>query len=207
MAKIVKFPINNTSKLGYKKVRKCRKVNLEDYGQLNMFTTAPTEAKVVSMQTHQSPFEHALYLDEQDNEKAIEFYWKAISAGECVADAYCNLGILESGKENYVKAIDCFANCLKYDPRHFEAHYNLANVYSEMGDLALAKLHYELAIEIEPEFESAYYNLGLVMAMQKDFKGAISMLSRYRNLSTERERGNVDKLIESLQKTMKSKAQ
>lgn len=207
MAKVVKFPINNNSRLGYKKVSKCRRVNLEDYGQLNMFTTAPSEAKVVSMQTHQSPFEQALYFDENNNDKAIEYYWKAINAGECVADAFCNLGILESGKENYIKAIDSFANCLKHDPRHFEAHYNLANVYSEVGDLALAKLHYELAIEIEPEFESAYYNLGLVMAMQKDFKGAIRILNTYRSLSTERERGNVDKLIESLQKTMRSKAQ
>lgn len=186
---------------------KCRRVNLEDYGQLNMFTTAPSEAKVVSMQTHQSPFEQALYFDENNDDKAIEYYWKAINAGECVADAFCNLGILESGKENYIKAIDSFANCLKHDPRHFEAHYNLANVYSEVGDLALAKLHYELAIEIEPEFESAYYNLGLVMAMQKDFKGAIRILNTYRSLSTERERGNVDKLIESLQKTMRSRAQ
>lgn len=207
MAKIVKFPINSSSKLGYKKVRKCRRVNLEDYGQLNMFTTPPSEAKVVSMHSYESAFEQALHLDEDDNERAAEFYWKAIQAGECVADAYCNLGILESGKESYVKAIDCFTNCLKHDPRHFEAHYNLANVYSEVGEMNLAKIHYEISIEIEPDFESSYYNLGLVLAMQKDFKGAVRVLNKYRELATDRERDNVDKLISSLQKSMKTKAQ
>lgn len=207
MAKIVKFPINNSAKLGYKKVRKCRRINLEDYGQLNMFTTQPSEARVVSMQSHESAFEQALYLDEEDSDKAAEYYWKAIKAGECVADAYCNLGILESAKESYVKAIDCFTNCLKHDPRHFEAHYNLANVYSEVGEFHLAKLHYEISIEIEPDFESSYYNLGLVMAMQKDFKEAVKVLGKYKELTSDRERDNVDKLINSLQRSMKSKAQ
>ncbi|MBL6445586.1 tetratricopeptide repeat protein [Fulvivirga sp. 29W222] len=207
MAKIVKFPINNSAKLGYRKVRKSRRVNLEDYGQLNMFTTPPSEARVVSMQSHESAFEQALYFDEENDEKAIEYYWKAIKAGECVADAYCNLGIFESARENYIKAIDCLTNCLKHDPRHFEAHYNLANVYSELGELNLAKLHYEISIEIEPTFESAYYNLGLVMAMQKDFKEAVKVLHKYKELASEREKDNVDKLINSLQRSMKSKAQ
>ncbi|GAA0893736.1 hypothetical protein GCM10009122_34150 [Fulvivirga kasyanovii] len=207
MAKIVKFPINNSAKLGYKKVRKRKCVNLEDFGQLNMFTAPPSEARVVSMQSYESAFEQALYLDEENSEQAAEYYWKAIKAGECVADAYCNLGILESARENYVKAIDCLTNCLKHDPRHFEAHYNLANVYSEVGELNLAKLHYEISIEIEPDFESSYYNLGLVMAMQKDFKDAVRVLTKYKELATDRERENVEKLINSLQRSMKSKAQ
>lgn len=207
MAKIVKLPLNNSSKLGYKKVRKSRRVNLEDYGQLNIFTTPPSEAKVVSMQRYESDFEQALRYDEEDNSLAKEYYWKAIRAGECVADAYCNLGILESGLHNYAQAIDCFANCLKHDPRHFEAHYNLANVYSELNDLNLAKLHYEVSIEIEPDFECSYYNLALVMAMLKDIKGAVKALYKYKEIAPEREHSHVDKLIINLQRSIKSNTQ
>lgn len=206
MAKIIKFPVAYASKIGYKKVKKRRKVNLEDYGQLNMFTTTPSEARVVDMQSHESPFEQALFLDEVDPERAAMYYWAAIKAGECVADAYCNLGILESSKDNLIKAIDCLTHCLKYDPRHFEAHYNLANVYSELGNTDLAKIHYEISIEIEPDFDSAYYNLGLLLISQKDYKEAIRILQIYAHYVTGNEKGKVEKLLESLQRSVNTKA-
>lgn len=171
-----------------------------------MFTAPPPEAKVVNMQSFESPFEQALRFDDQNSEKAVEFYWKAIEAGDCTADAYCNLGILESEREDFIQAIDSFTNCLKYDPRHFEAHYNLANVYSEVGNLSLSKVHYELSIKIEPEFESAYYNLGLVMALQKDYKGAVEMLQEYRPFASDREKEKVDKLIQNIRKSMTATA-
>ena len=65
-------------------------------------------------------------------------YLKAIESKDSIADAYCNLGILESQDKNYSKAIDCFTLCLKEDPRHFEAHYNLANLYAEIGNFMFA---------------------------------------------------------------------
>lgn len=202
MARVVKFPVSNTSRIGYKRVRKRKKVNLEDYGQLNLFKAPPSEAKVVQMRTHQSDFEFALELDEQGaREKAKEYYWKAIKGHESEADAYCNLGILESEDKNYAKAIDCFTQALKHDPRHYEAHYNLANVYSEAGDRKLARVHYELVLEIEPEFASAYYNLGLVLALEHQYKEAIRVLKHYK-LLIEDDHEHVNRLIDSLQRTM-----
>ena len=55
-----------------------------------------------------------------------------------------------------------FTLSLKNDPRHVEAHYNLANLYYDAGDLQLAKLHYEAAAQIEPGFSLVYFNLSLV---------------------------------------------
>lgn len=207
MARIIKFPASGNSKFGYKKVRKRKSVDLEDYGQLNLFTVAPSEAKVVSLSSHGSLFDHALYFDENNDPRAVEFYWKAIKSGEGIVDSYCNLGIIESEKKNYANAIDCFTQCLKHDPRHCEAHYNLANIYSELGDLDLAKVHYQMAIKIDADFESAYYNLGLVMAMKSEYKEALEILRQYRLFLEDDDKGNVDKLIDSLQKTMKSKTQ
>ena len=139
------------SKFGYKRVRGRKKIDLEEFGQLNLFNQI-VEAKVIRLNAHLSPFEEALLMDEQEQTSAKEAYWNAIKLSDCVADAYCNLGILESRDGETVKAIDSFTNALKFDPRHFEAHYNLANLYSDVGDLALARLHYELAIEIDPDF-------------------------------------------------------
>ena len=97
-----------------------------------------------------------LQLDEQgDKQRAKIGYLQAIEQEDSMADAYCNLAIIESLGGRHAKAIDSFTNCLKIDPRHFEAHYNLANLYGEIGNFPLAKAHYEISIQLEPVFPTA----------------------------------------------------
>lgn len=203
MAKIIKLTNEAAPrKYGLQRARSRKKVDLEDFGQLNMFTVPPSEAKVVRFTSRLNPFEEALQLDDQGDKQTREFYWKAIHAGDCVADAYCNLGILESEGNETVKAIDCFTNALKHDPRHFESHYNLANIYSEAGDFSLAILHYQIAREIEPGFPNVYYNLGLAHAMARDYRAAAEVLIKYKELAPEEEGRNADGLLLSLRKSL-----
>ena len=197
MAKVVKFPVPTPEKFGFKPVRKKKAARPEKHGQLNLFAGG----KLVKL-NHLSPFEEALMLDEQENPKAREFYQKAIEAGDCIADSYCNLGILESQQNNYSKAIDCFTLCLKEEPRHFEAHYNLANLYAELGNFPLAKVHYQMSIELEPEFPNSHFNLGLTLAMNKEIEEAILSLLNYRRLAPPEDRSHVEELIENLSRTV-----
>ncbi|MCE7864314.1 MAG: tetratricopeptide repeat protein [Bacteroidetes bacterium CHB5] len=181
MAKVIQFPVPNPEKFGFKPVRK-KKSDSGGYkhGQLDLFG----EAKIVNL-NNLTPFEEALMLDEQGDNRAAQQYQKAIDAGDSIADAYCNMGIIESGKQNYTKAVDCFTRALKTDPRHFEAHYNLANVYAEIGNLTLAKIHYQVSIEIEPTFPNSYFNLGITLAMGKEIEEAIQSLLTYKSLVAE----------------------
>jgi tetratricopeptide (TPR) repeat protein len=200
MAKIVQFNAQPApEKFGLQRVRKrtsgesCKK-----RGQLDLFSGG----KVVKL-NQLSRFEEALLLDEHgDKVAARAHYLKAIKEEDCQADAYCNLGILESQDGNYPKAIDCFTKALKNDPRHYEAHYNLANLYAEVGNLALAKVHYEIAIELEPAFQNSYFNLGLTLAMIKEYKQAVEVLMRYRDLAPDEDHQQVDDLIFKLSGTL-----
>ena len=197
MAKVVKFPVQTPEKFGFKPVRKKKATRPEKHGQLNLFTGG----KLVKL-NQLSPFEEALIFDEQENPKAKELYQKAIEAGDCIADSYCNLGILESQEKNYSKAIDCFTLCLKEEPRHFEAHYNLANLYAELGNFPLAKVHYQMSIEVEPDFPNSHFNLGLTLAMNKEIEEAILSLMNYRRLAPTEDRSHVEELIENLSRTV-----
>lgn len=204
MTKIIKITDNEPLKFGYRKANlRRRKINLEDFGQLNLFDSLPDEARVVKIDNYTSFFEEALALDDNGDERSKEMYMRAIDAGDCVADAFCNLGIIESNAGNIVKAIDCFTNCLRHEPRHFEAHYNLANIYADAGNLKLAKLHYEISVQIEPYFPSSYYNLGLVLALDNQISSAIVALQKYKELAPEDEKINVDDLIQSLHRSLK----
>jgi Flp pilus assembly protein TadD len=119
-----------------------------------------------------------------------------------VADAYCNLGIIQSKQGNMSKAFDSFTSSLKIDPRHFEAHFNLGNMYFDVNDLRLAQLHYELAAEVDPSFPNVYFNLALVQAINNEIADAVTALTKYQELAPEAERRNADELMENLKKSL-----
>ena len=198
MAKVIKFPEAVPEKFGLQRAKKVTKEKPEKHGQLNLFTGG----KVVKL-NRLSLFEEALLHDEHgDQDTAISLYQKAIDQGDARPDAYCNLGILQFIKTEYPKAINSFTNCLKLEPRHFEAHYNLANLYAEVGDFALAKFHYQVSIEIEPTFPNSYFNLGLTLAKSKEYTEAVRILFHYRDLVPDEDHKAVDDLIHTLQRTV-----
>ncbi|MDQ3021179.1 MAG: tetratricopeptide repeat protein [Bacteroidota bacterium] len=185
---------------GLKRVGKKPKIVLKHTSQLDLFLEKPHGTNIYIMPSSLSPFEEALMLDERGDSKAKEAYRNAVNLNDCEADAYCNLGILEYESGNTVKAIDSFTKSLKSEPRHFESHYNLANLYSELGNLPLAKVHYEFANELKPDFPDIHFNLGLVYAMTRNFKSALKILSEYKEMVPPEEGAVAEKLIESIRK-------
>ena len=160
-------------------------ISRELRGQLNLFPEAP--ADLIRLPVRLSTFEEALLLFDAGDPGAAELFRRAIQESDCVADAYCNLGILESDAGRLNQAFDCLTNALAEDPRHFESHYNLANLYFEMGDYRLSRQHYELAGTLEPNFPNLYFNLGLVHALSGDLKAAVVALEQYKTLIADDE--------------------
>jgi tetratricopeptide (TPR) repeat protein len=196
MGQILKFP-GPASKFGYKRV-KARKS--EDPNQLHLFPQP--NAQILPFAPELTRFGQALFFDERGDARAAELYLKAIEERDCVADAYCNLGIIESHKGNTLKAFDCFTTSLKHDPRHAEAHYNLGNLYFETNDFRLAQIHYAIAGELEPSFANAYFNLALVHAINNDFAAAIIAVGKYRELVPEDEARMALELLQNIQKSL-----
>lgn len=199
MANIIEFPAQKPQS-GLKRVNKKRDVQLGYINQLDLFKEGGPQTNIYVMPSDLTPFEEALILDEKGDPKAKDAYQNAINLNDFIADAYCNLGILEYESGNTIKAIDAFTKSLKEEPRHFESHYNLANLYSELGNLPLAKTHYEFARELKPDFPDLCFNLGLVYAMIRDFESAIKILSEYKDMVSPEESTNAEKLIESIKK-------
>ena len=198
MAKVIKFPVNAPEKLGHKKARKRKKPDPEDLGQLNLFNQIVPEPRVLRFHEGKGFFEQALRHDEMGDASAENLYLKAIEAGESVANAYCNLGILMSTQGKHARAVDYLTRCLRENPRHYEAHYNLGNLYSEVGNYALARMHYEVSTEVEPEFPNGYYNLGLVLISLHEYEQATRANNRYISLSPESDHSVAHDLLKTL---------
>jgi tetratricopeptide (TPR) repeat protein len=172
-----------------------KQIEAELQGQLSLFR--PQGGQIARLLT---PFEEALLLHEQGDEKASEFYVEAISSGDNIAEAYCNLGIIELDRGDTIGALENFTQSLKNDPRHVEAHYNLANLYYDAGDFPLARLHYEAAIQIEPNFSLVYYNLALVYHRLNNVAAATQSLNRYKELEpSDEEIELVDQLLKAME--------
>lgn len=185
----------------FRRVREMRKQGLtikqieaELQGQMSLFR--PVGGQLARLLT---PFEEALLLHEQGDEKAAEFYLQAIGEGDNVAEAYCNLGIIELDRGQTIGALENFTQSLKHDPRHVEAHYNLANLYYDAGDYPLARLHYGAAAQIEPNFSLVYYNLALVYHRLNNVPAATQSLNRYKELEpSDEEIELVDQLLKAM---------
>src|ERR1700686_5317317 len=172
-----------------------KQIEAELQGQMSLFR--PQGGQVARLLT---PFEEALLLHEQGDMKAVEFYAEAINEGDNVAEAYCNLGIIELDRGNTIRALENFTQSLKNDPRHVEAHYNLANLYYDAGDFPLARLHYEAATQIEPNFSLVYYNLALVYHRLNNVSAATQSLNRYKELEPcDEEIELVDQLLKAME--------
>ncbi|MEX1062654.1 MAG: tetratricopeptide repeat protein [Balneolaceae bacterium] len=191
--KIIQLSAADTEKFGSKRVRKSdSKINAR---QLNLFT----EGRMLKLHPL-SPFEEAFMMDERDDrEAARKLYHKAIRTDDRPADAYCNLGILESQDQQMTKAVDYLTLSLKLNPRHLEAHFNLANLYADSGNRKLAKFHYEICIRIEPAFSNSYFNLGLTLAAEQQYREAIDILSEYCRIAPCQEHKQALELIRKLQ--------
>ena len=175
-----------------------RQIEAELQGQLHLFRGAE-RTRVSRLLT---PFEEALLLHERGDVKAAESYQEAISDGDNVAEAYCNLGIINLDLGQRSKALDNFTLALTHEPRHVEAHYNLGNLYYDAGELSLARLHYEAAAQIESGFSLVYFNLALVYHRIGDLAAALSALEKYKQLSPDDEEIEaVDQLLKVMQET------
>lgn len=180
-----------------------RQIELEMHGQLNLFPEK--EGQLIPLPVRRSPFQEALLLHERGDNSASEMYQLAILEDECVADAYCNLGVLEFENHNVAKAFDHFTNALKHDPRHFESHYNLAHLYFEAEDYRLAHFHYDISAVLEPNSTSVHFNLGLIYAAKGDLDTAIEEMNKARECSSGEELVQIEEMLENLREAAKDK--
>jgi tetratricopeptide (TPR) repeat protein len=180
-----------------------QQIESELHGQMNLFPGKG--GQLIPLPVRRTSLQEALLLHERGDKRAEEMYRRAIREGECIPDAYCNLGILSFDKNEITEAFDHFTNALKFEPRHFESHFNLAHLYFEAGDYRLAQLHYEISAVLEPNSAGVHFNLGLVFAMREDLDAAVTALEKAREYSTEEERIEIEELLEGLTRSVPDK--
>ena len=103
-----------------------------------------------------------LVAQERNNPAARVFMAALALKPQCIA-AHKGLGLLLESAGFFEDAADSFASALELQPTS-ELHYLLARSLQRAGQAELSGLHYNTALQIDPENVDAWYNLGVLLA-------------------------------------------
>ena len=98
-----------------------------------------------------------------NNSEAIKFY---------------NLGLDESKKENFAKAIENYKKAIVYDPNFAFCYDNIGICYRRLNDFDKAIEYYEKSLKIDPNGLMPLQNIAIVYQYKKEYKKAVKAYER-----------------------------
>lgn len=117
--------------------------------------------------------------------KAIEEYKAAIAADDRLEQAYSNLGLIYISQKSYVLAQDAFDKALFLRPNRPTSLNGLASVLYARGQVGPAIQNWQKAVEIDPKFASAYFNMGTALESQKKSEEALKVYVKAVNIAPD----------------------
>ena len=94
------------------------------------------------------------YILQEDNDRAIADFTKAIELDPKGASAYNHRGVAYSGKLDFDNAIADFDKAIQFDPLLNNAHSNRGVAFSRKGDEARARADFEIEEQLFPHQSS-----------------------------------------------------
>jgi tetratricopeptide (TPR) repeat protein len=96
-----------------------------------------------------------LYGKQGNDEKALEYYQKAITEDPYYADAYFNVGIALGNSGRTAEAIAAYEKAVQLAPVHLKARMNLAIMYFRQGEKQKSKKELQTILKIDPTAQDA----------------------------------------------------
>jgi len=111
----------------------------------------------------------------QSFEHAVKLH---ASYPDTLANAWNNLGLLDTREGRTDEAIRCFQEALRSSPDHLVALNNLGNAYRLRKEWDKARETFERSLAVSPDDPEANYGLGMVFAQADDSERAYEYLQR-----------------------------
>ena len=159
-----------------------------------------------------------------DSQEKIKSYESIINDHPYYSDAYFYLGYSHYKAQDIKAASLNFSKALQIYPDHKNAKTMLGNITKKLlndgnkaykrGDLGKATTYYKTALEYDPNFYLAYFQLGVLQKKQGQSKAAIESLNKVLDIKPEHDKtwftlgtahesdGNNEKAIEHYQKAI-----
>ena len=113
-------------------------------------------------------------LRDEDPEKSISFYDRAIRLNPDYSEVYNNRGIVKASLGRYEDAVADFGEAIRLKPEHIRAYNNRGNARAVLGRHKDAIADFDEAIRLKSDYTEAYYNRGIAKAALGQYKDAIA---------------------------------
>ncbi len=118
------------------------------------------------------------YYMNNEYDKAIQTYYKALKNGENPTLAYFNLGNTYYQLDSISKAIVCYQSSITEAPEFFRAYLNLGILYYNLSDMGSAIAVLKQAQNLEPENMQVMLTLATAYTNVQDYSLAIPCLEK-----------------------------
>lgn len=119
---------------------------------------------------------------------------------------FVNLGNALAKKKDFKGAEIAYKKAIERNENYELAYFNLAFVYTQLGNFDLAVKNYNKTIELNPNFESAYRNLGIVYYVSERYDLALEFFNEFMRISNdELTKKLVEKDIENIKRILENK--
>lgn len=99
---------------------------------------------------------------QKEHESAIKCFERAVQVDADFAYSYTLLGHELIITEELDKAMSCFRTAILKDPRHYNAWYGMASIYSKQERYSLAEFHFNQALKIHPRCSVIMVHIGVM---------------------------------------------
>ena len=100
---------------------------------------------------------------EQDRERALIAYRKALLLDPTLVPAIVNLANLHYAHDDLVEAQALYSRALLLDSSCFEAHFNLGNIHHDLGRLQEAMTYYDGALQLNPKYADGHFYVAVTL--------------------------------------------
>ncbi len=115
--------------------------------------------------------------------KSVSACRRALAQFSELPYAFTTIGKLQAARNQSAEAVHAFQAALAIDPRHNQAHWQLADIHSRAGRANDAETAYATAVEANPDDPSALVWLGYFYYVNERYRDAIAPLERVSRLT------------------------
>ncbi|MDR0829278.1 MAG: tetratricopeptide repeat protein [Prevotellaceae bacterium] len=123
------------------------------------------------------------FYDEQDYDKAIDCFQKAIELNPYYAEAYKRLGNVYFDIQDYDKVIEYNKKAITLKPDYEAAYFNTGLAYRNKQDYDKSIEYFQKVIELNPDDANAYLNIGDAYFQKQDDDKTIEFWQKAIDLS------------------------
>lgn len=117
-------------------------------------------------------------LDRQgDLDQAISLYYQILKTDPNHSYALNNLGAIYEQSEDFDLALDLLKKSIENHPNYYLSHFNMGVVYFAFGDKNKAIYHYNIAKDLNLNYEYVYLNLSALFLDDKKYNEALDVLT------------------------------